>query len=349
MALGGGLIGEGAGVSGEDMAGKVGFTPKSEVSTPIGTFKYRGEQPSLGGGAPEPSRSEFEANREANLVGEGKLAKIPVRMPKTKAPEEFPAPPVPVRAYGEMEADLAKRASQTPEAVAKKGLAVGQAKSTLVHGRPFEQLNEEEQAQALMRRGSDQERIDAGATPEGSNQRVTKVPEPNPVPPGENPNNQQSVPRRTTLVQNAKRGKEGAGTQLNQIHGPVLYEPKGAGYSGVREQIPLNEQGQSVPPIKGGSNGTIGQGPIGKPAAAPQGLTNIPSDVELLKALTQKNPGMDNATANRIVQETLDELDPTNKYVLPEVREQAQQRIQRIMGPEQRGPIRLGPEARGIK
>jgi hypothetical protein len=183
----------------------------------------------------------------------------------------------------------------------------------------------------------------------GSTQKVTRIPEPGPVAPGENPNNQQSVPRRTTLVENAKRGKEGAGTQLNQIHGPVLYEPKGAGYSGVREQIPLNEQGQAVPPIKGGSNGTIGQGPIGKPAAAPQGLTNIPSDVELLKALTQKNPGMDNATANRIVQETLDELDPTNKYVLPEVREQAQQRIQRIMGPEQRGPMRLGPEARGIK
>ncbi len=107
----------------------------------------------------------------------------------------------------------------------------------------------EDLAQARMRRGREQERIDEGAPVEGSSQRVTKVPEPNPVPPGENPNNQQSVPRRTTLVQNAKRGKEGAGLQLNQIHGPVLYEPKGTGYSGVREQVPLGGD----TPIRGGS------------------------------------------------------------------------------------------------
>lgn len=123
-------------------------------------------------------------------------------------------------------------------------------------------------AEARMRRGREQEKIDAGTATEGSSQKVIRIPEPNPVPPGENPNNQQSVPRRTTLVQNAKRGKEGAGLQLNQIHGPTLYEPRGSGYGGPRtwdpnappeapEAGPTVGNGKPIVPSKSGPNKVI--------------------------------------------------------------------------------------------
>ena len=130
-------------------------------------------------------------------------------------------------------------------------------------------------AQARMNRGREQERIDAGTATEGSSQKVTKIPEPNPVPPGENPNNQQSVPRRTTLVQNAKRGKEGAGLQLNQIHGPVLYEPKGTGYGGPRQWNPEETVG--------------GGGPIVPPKTTP-GLRNPTEVMAQPTATTRATP-----------------------------------------------------------
>ena len=76
-------------------------------------------------------------------------------------------------AKGEMEKDIAARAAKQPEAIAERGLAVGKAKSNLVHGRPFEQLNEQEQAEALMRRGNQQRQIDEGLPVEGSSQEAS--------------------------------------------------------------------------------------------------------------------------------------------------------------------------------
>jgi hypothetical protein len=219
----GGLFGEGSGAAVDEAAGKIGFTPKSEINTPIGKFKYRGEQPSLGGGAPEPSRGEFEAEQEKSLTDQGKLVKIPSRVTKAK-PEVTPMTQSPY--YDKFAASrAAAKETAANENVNRPGWT-----TKLPETMP-------------------KTKADFGEGGPGSSQRVTRVPEPNPVPPGENPNNQQSVPRRTTLVQNAKRGKEGAGLQLNQIHGPVLYEPKGTGYSGVREQVPLGGE----TPIRGGS------------------------------------------------------------------------------------------------
>jgi hypothetical protein len=361
ITVGAGILGEGAGAAVEDTAGKIGFTPKTEVNTPIGTFKYHGgDQPPTGQGAPEPSRGEFEENQFNNLVGEGKAAKIPTRMPKPKAP----AAPVDEVAQAvknrtanwipnkvtpplERELPIQDRAHVEMNEDILKGRQERAAGRDVAH---------EDLAEARMRRGREQDKIDAGTATEGSNQKVLTVPEPNKPAPGENPNNQQSVKRRTTLVENAKRGKEGAGRQLNQIQGPVLFAPRGAGYSGVRERVPVGGE----PPVSGGSEGTIGKGPI-----ATKEFKSMPSEGEnnrlafhnqlekdtgisvhdFVDTIQKKNPNMSRGDAYSLAENTLRDLNSQNSIE----QQAAKARYQRLTGPEQRGPVRLGPEGRGIK
>ena len=270
-AVAGGLLGAAGG-------GYEGYKGLPEETTIAGTkfntpswLRKSPFEPSEGYSNPlGPDKGEFEAQHEAQLQDQGKLAKLPNRV---KPPFEQ-KPPLPQRAYAEMNQDITK----------------GRQERAAARDTAHEDL-----AQARMRRGREQERIDEGAPVEGSSQRVTKVPEPNPVPPGENPNNQQSVPRRTTLVQNAKRGKEGAGLQLNQIHGPVLYEPKGTGYSGVREQVPLGGD----TPIRGGSG---------------KGLTNPES------VLGEQFPALERRTAPRVSAASSAPPDPIREARLGELR-----------------------------
>lgn len=271
-------------------------------------------------------------------------------------------------AKGEMEKDIATKQAKTPQAVAKRNLDTRQAQSDIIHGRPYEQLTDEEKSQALMRRGHDEEAA-TGTPTEGSTQRVTRVPEPNPVPPGEDPNNQQSVPRRTTLVQNAKRGKEGAGTQLNQIHGPVLYEPKGAGYGGERgwdpnapspvappppEAPPESQTVASSKPLvqqQAGPN-KVGAAPQSnltpeehdqfmKDVAADEAHLNAPlseEEMNQVDALTDKmiDGGMSTLDASKSAEHTVRAANGKGRYNGIE-RRSAASRISRYMGPERRG------------
>lgn len=323
--VGGGLIGEGSGAAIDDAASKVNFTPKQEITTPIGSFKYNREYPSRGTGAPEPSRAEFEAENEKSLSDRGKLVKLPNRV---KPPFEQKLP-LPQRAHAEMEGDILQ---------GRQGRAA--ARDTA-----YNDLASARNA----RRGGPEEGEPA---PQGSSQSVTRIPEPNKPAPGENPNNQQSVPRKTTLIENAKRAKEGAGTQLNQIHGPVLYEPRGAGYSGVREQVPL---GGEAPIVKGGSEGTIGNTQFkSMPSAGEQSRSAFHAQLEkdtgisvhdFVDQIQSKNPNMSRGDAYSLAESTLRDLNSPNSIE----QQSAQQRYQRLSGPEQRGPVRMGPEARGIK
>jgi hypothetical protein len=70
--------------------------------------------------------------------------------------------------------------------------------------------------------------------------RATVIPEPRTPFPGENPNYMASVEREGQLPELAGRGKPGAGTQLQQLGRPVLYEPKGAGYPPPRSRTLLD-------------------------------------------------------------------------------------------------------------
>jgi hypothetical protein len=92
-------------------------------------------------------------------------------------------------------------------------------------------------------------RIGGEWVPEGAESRlvnemdadpVTRIPVPRREFPGENPNNMASVPR-AELEGLAKTGKPGAGTQIQQLGGKVLYTPEPRG--NVRESTTFSSKG----------------------------------------------------------------------------------------------------------
>ncbi len=83
---------------------------------------------------------------------------------------------------------------------------------------------------------------------------VTRLPEGRPTPYRLTP---EQVPGRPQLRNLAKGGSQEAGAELQRRGEQVLYEPKGAGYSGVRERVPLSkqiaEEGAKKKGVQGGS------------------------------------------------------------------------------------------------
>ena len=356
-AIGGGLLGGGAAGSFEGLpeestiAGIKFRTPSFLRKSPF--------EPSEGYSNPlGPEKGEFEAQQEAQLIKEGKLAKIPARLPKK--------PP-------------------TPEDIANRSLEVGKAKSQLVHGRPFEQLNEQEQSEALMRRGREQGQIDKAQQTEIERETSTR--------------GNEGTPARWTnerVYELARQGNKDAVMELRQrglepppntryVSGDVNFEKTrtgplarttletepttitpGSKVRGVRvgqprETVHFDEQGnpinQAAGGAGGGSEGTVGKGPVGaktrsfeptqtytKPQFA--GAADMPGYDKYVDALIAK--GVDRNTAYQIADEDIT-LSNKPDYFNTVEREASLARMKRILGPEQRGPVRLGPEARGIK
>jgi hypothetical protein len=206
-----------------------------------------------------------------------------------------------------------------------------------------------------MRRGAAQEKIDAGIPTEGSGQKVAVLPEPREPLPGDKPGSQWSVKRRTDLVGNAKRGQPGA-TDVIKNQRPVVLEPReGTGYGGPRQWDP------NAPPEPPEAGPTVGKGPIKSPSGNGSfksnkvisqegshltGAEKLPGYDDYVDALVEK--GMDK---NKAYQTADNDMKLANQpdYPNQSERQVSLDRIRRIMGPEQRGPVRLGPEARGIK